>query len=177
MYTKNQAEQRPQEELPTVPILNVLPAQLNRDKVLKKGQTNPEIKELQRVLKVTPMSGFFGNITEAELLKTKGLRETSLNQFSNTPNVFVYNNQATANGLKIGDSVEVKSISAKGYKNIYRNGINISTGELDQFFLAFQNLGKIKTFSGDKKAALVDVENFMQANTLMWFNINEIGKI
>lgn len=180
LYNKNQNNQEPQEQTPTTPVAPVLPAQLNRDKVLRKGQTNAEIKELQRLLNVKPMSGFFGNLTEAALLKAKGLREVSLNQFAATPNMPTVStntaNVVTANGLKIGDAVEVKVLSATGYKNIYRNNINISTGVVDQLFLAFQNLGKIKIFSSDYKAVLVDVENFMQPNTLMWFNTNEIGK-
>ena len=149
-YDKNKNEiQEPLEEIPINPVLPS--SQLNRDKVLKKGQTSPEVKELQRLLNVKPMSGFFGDITLNSLIKTKGLNEISLNQFSQTSNVTVM----TSNGLKIGDFVEVKSLYAKGYKNIVRNNVNISTGEVEDTYLPFEDLGKIITFSSDKNAVLI----------------------
>lgn len=53
---------------------------LDRDKVLKRGVTGPEVKLLQMWLGVTP-DGNFGPVTEAVLQDTKCFSQTTLNSY------------------------------------------------------------------------------------------------
>lgn len=170
--------QEPQEETPKEPVINLPPAQLNRDKVLRKGQTNAEIKELQRMLNVNPKSGFFGNLTEAALLKTKGLREVSLNQFSNTPNVISVTPIALINPiLKIGDVVEANSLKVAVYKNILDGSTNKMLNTVTDYYFFGQNIGKIVGFNAAKTRLLVQANYIVFSDQLVWVNASDVKRV
>jgi hypothetical protein len=71
---------------PPAPANNNTPAptQLNYDKLLRKGSTGPEVKQLQYLLAI-PTDGIFGDETEGALQYRKGVTEVTLNQFSDLP--------------------------------------------------------------------------------------------
>jgi len=57
------------------------PVVLDYDKLLKRGTTGPEVKQLQAWLGVSS-DGIFGPITESALQQKKGVVEITLNQYN-----------------------------------------------------------------------------------------------
>ena len=177
LYNKSQTTPEVQqlEQQPAVAVADVIPKALNRDLVLQKGQTSPEVKALQRLLNVTPVSGFFGSITQAALIKRKGLKSVSLNQFDNAPNL---NNVAiVAGGLKIGDTVQANDIAVKAYKNKATGTLNQMLNEVEDIYVMSQNIGKIVGFNATKGALLIKATFVIFPDKLVWVATNAVRKI
>jgi len=62
---------------------------INLNKILAKGSTGLEVKELQKLLGFTGLDvdGDFGSQTETRLFYLKGVKSTSLNKYKTLPNV------------------------------------------------------------------------------------------
>mgnify|MGYP006198361269 CR=1 FL=1 len=59
---------------------------LDLSKILAKGSTGLEVKELQRLMSITA-DGVFGSQTEARLFALKGVKSTSLSRYKTLPNI------------------------------------------------------------------------------------------
>lgn len=76
---------QPQTPAPSEPqIIN-----LNYNLMLKNGSRGNEVKELQRLLRITT-DGIFGNQTEKALFTEKGVKQTTLNEYLNSKDVVKY---------------------------------------------------------------------------------------
>lgn len=81
LFTKaNAAPATPPAAVPTPP------AALNLTLLLKRGSTGPEVKVLQSYLGVTA-DGQFGPITENALLAKKGIKEVTLANYNQLPEI------------------------------------------------------------------------------------------
>lgn len=78
-----------------------VPAVLNTNLTLKVGSKGAEVKKLQSYMGISS-DGSFGPITEARLMKLKGVKQISLKSFVNSPTI----NQFI---LKIGTMVMAKN--------------------------------------------------------------------
>lgn len=72
---------------PSQTAQNTPPAGLDMHKVLKKGVTGEEVKQLQQWLGVTT-DGIFGPITEGALLQKKGVAEITLSAYGQLPDMY-----------------------------------------------------------------------------------------
>lgn len=77
---------------PTIPAGTTPPAGLDQNKVLMNGSRGDEVKFLQGLLGVTA-DGIFGPQTEAALFARKGVKQTSLAQFSQLPDAGGWNSE------------------------------------------------------------------------------------
>lgn len=77
--------EEPQTPGPTQPQITPL----NYNLLLKNGSRGNEVKELQRLLKITT-DGIFGNQTETSLFNKKGIKQTTLSNYINLNDVVQY---------------------------------------------------------------------------------------
>lgn len=73
------------------------PAQLDYNKILRKGVNGPETRQLQAWLGVAT-DGIFGPVTESALIDRKGVDSISLNGFQSTPDAGAPEETETQNG-------------------------------------------------------------------------------
>jgi hypothetical protein len=59
---------------------------INLNKILAKGSTGLEVKELQRLMSITA-DGIFGSQTESRLYQLKGVLKASINQYKSLPTI------------------------------------------------------------------------------------------
>ena len=109
----------PTSPTPTTPT----PTVIDRNKVLKKGSTGAEVKELQRLLGGLTVDGSFGTNTENRLKTVKGVTQITLNQYNVAPsnNTNVYPNGTTVYAAK---SAGAKLTTAK----VREDGAFLDTG-------------------------------------------------
>jgi hypothetical protein len=87
-YFSNKKEEIVEEIPADIPVPNVIkPVVLNRNLLLKVGARGKEVVELQRLLGGLTTDGVFGNGTKNKLFETKGIYETTLNQYAKLPSV------------------------------------------------------------------------------------------
>lgn len=109
---------------PTPTPVPATPVVLDSNKVLKKGVSGAEVKELQRLLGGLTVDGAFGSNTENRLKTVKGVTQITLNQYSALPTTTAPTNNITA--LPIGTNV--MSMNRSGTQ------VNIAYTRADGYF-------------------------------------------
>lgn len=118
-------------------------------KILKMGSQGLEVTKLQGLMKITA-DGFFGPQTEAMLLRLKGVKEISLDQFAKFPTI---NRNVLANGTKV-------MVSNRNGANVYgsikkADGLYYSSGKVEKTIAYGQAVGTIRSQSTDGNAYTV----------------------
>lgn len=153
---------------PPAPVINV-------NKVLAKGSTGIEVKELQKLLgfKGVDIDGIFGNQTEGQLLKLKGVKSTSLSKFKSLPNL---NQNIYPIGTKLMANVSFVSPTnlydaikkADGtYESNYEVGTTVNYGE---------EIGVIKAVNGTGSWYLIYRDSFWNGG-YYFVKASEVKKI
>jgi len=96
---------------------------LDYNKLLKKGVSGNEVKELQKRLGSITADGIFGSNTENRLKVVKGVTQITLNQYNAVPTITTPTNNATAlpNGTNVismnraGTPITIASVRDDGY--------------------------------------------------------------
>lgn len=145
------------EPTPTTPPKPSTSTTLNRDKVLKKGVTGEEVKELQRLLgfvEEREVDGIFGNDTHNALVKRKGVTEVTLRQFATLPDI---NN----NPIPIGSRVMAGPTGAKLYgSRQLADGRYTATDEVEKELIYGEHVGTVKAYNTTKTWYSVYYETF-----------------
>lgn len=124
-------------KIPTAPIAIYV------TKILKMGSQGLEVTKLQGLMKITA-DGFFGPQTEAMLLRLKGVKEISLDQYAKLPTI---NRNVLANGTKV--MVSNKN-GAKVYGSIKKaDRTYYSSGKVEKTIAYGQAVGTIRSQSTD----------------------------
>jgi len=115
---------------------------MDPNKVVAKGSTGLEVKELQRLLgfKGTDIDGIFGNDTETRLFTLKGVKKVSVNQYNKLP---LINRNVLAIGTKI-----MANINFSTPTNLYEafkkaDGTYESTGKVETTVDYGEEVGEI----------------------------------
>jgi len=142
---------------------------INKDLWLKKGIKGAEVKELQKLLGVTA-DGDFGNNTEAALLKRKGTKEITLNNFAKAPDV---NN----NALAMGAIIMANKTEITGYKATKdaAGGFNLTTDPVTTWGMGKQ-VGKIVGLNTAKTKYVVEFTDYF-ITMYAWVNATDVKKI
>lgn len=125
----------------TTPPPKPLPT-MDPNKVVAKGSTGLEVKELQKLLgfKGTDIDGIFGNDTETRLFTLKGVKKVSVNQYNKLP---LINRNVLAIGTKI-----MANINFSTPTNLYEafkkaDGTYESTGKVETTVDYGEEVGEI----------------------------------
>lgn len=141
--------------VPSVPSTPSAPATLNGNLLLKQGSRGAEVKKLQTLLGVSA-DGIFGPMTEAALVKTKGVKQITLNQFASLPNV---NNAPIAVGTRV---MAKNRAGAKIYGATAKaDGTYFSTEQVEETVEYGQEVGKIKAYNGTKTWYSIYYDGFL----------------
>lgn len=121
--TTDQPVTVPTSPTPTTPT----PTVLDRNKVLKKGISGAEVKELQKLLGGLTVDGSFGTNTENRLKTVKGVIQITLNQYSAAPsnNTNVYPNGTVVFAKPGGAVITIAETRTDGY--FYDSGRKFTT--------------------------------------------------
>lgn len=83
--------------------ITTIPTQtIDVNKILAKGSSGLEVKELQRLMSITA-DGVFGSQTESRLFYLKGVKSTSLSKFGTLPNI---NRNILPNGTRVMANID-----------------------------------------------------------------------
>lgn len=150
-----------------------LPPSINKDKVVSKGSTGLEVKELQKLMGNLTADGVFGSKTEAKLIQLKGVKSISINQFKSTPTI---NTSALPINVKImankggvgGKTIAYKAIKLadNSFQADYKNTFTFDYGDL---------IGTIKGKNGAGTYYLVLVDSLF--DYLVFVKANDVKKI
>lgn len=170
LYKTSKAAPDQEPVAPADPVAPVIPAPpapvssgpvvLDRNRVLARGSKGAEVSELQGRLNVK-VDGDFGPGTEMALIKRKGRKAISLNQFDQLPNVNV-------SALKIGDSV----VADRGVVVTFRvttgpNASYLKTQDVSSEYEYNDSIGKIIAVTPDKLSYVV-MTNSDVPSWLVW---------
>lgn len=161
------------EDLPvTTPVITTpTPIALNKSLVLKKGSKGNEVRELQKLLKVT-VDGDFGANTEGALFSKKGVKQISLNQYNSAPDVntsaLPLNTRVMAN-VKAG--VKVNEVGTKADGTMY------DTGKVYDTIAYGEEIGTIISISTSKNYYVVALEKWFGITVNVWVKASEVAKI
>lgn len=150
-----------------------LPPSINKDKVVSKGSTGLEVKELQKLMGNLTADGVFGSKTEARLFQLKGVKSISINQFKSTPtintsalpiNVKVMANKGGVGGKTI--AYKAVKLADNSFQADYKNTFTFDYGDL---------IGTIKGKNGAGTYYLVLVDSLF--DYLVFVKANDVKKI
>lgn len=116
---------------------------LDGNKILKQGVTGQEVSKLQQLLGGLATDGIFGPLTEAALVKRKGVKQITLNQFASTADV----NQ---NPAPVGAKLMALQSGATLYEGIAKADGTYYAGEAVKTLTNGQHVGILKSYNGNK---------------------------
>lgn len=148
------------------------PATVDPNKVVAKGSKGLEVQQLQKLMSITA-DGIFGSQTEARLLKLKGVKKVSINQYKKLPTL----NQ---NILPVGTKI-MANISFSTPTNLYTaivkaDGTFESDYTVDETVNYGELVGTIKGVSGKGTWYLILREGFM-FDKMYFVRATEVKKI
>jgi hypothetical protein len=153
----------------TIPIAPTI----DKNKKLSKGSTGLEVKELQKLMGNLTADGIFGSQTETRLLKLKGVKSISINQFKSTPTI---NTNTLSIGSKImankggvgGQTIAYKAekLADNSFQADYKNTFAFDYGEL---------IGEIKGKNGAGTYYLVLVDSLF--DYMVFVKATDVKKI
>lgn len=146
---------------------------IDKNKILSKGSTGLEVKELQKLMGSLTVDGIFGSQTEARLFKLKAVKSISINQYKSSPTINI-------NALPIGTSVmankgsvgtEITTYKAvqladNSFRADYNNKHTFEFGEL---------IGVIKGKNGAGNYYLIEVDSLW--NFMVFAKADEVKKV
>lgn len=161
------------EDLPvTTPVINTpAPVVLNKSLVLKKGSKGNEVRELQKLLKVTA-DGDFGANTEGALFTKKGVKQISLNQYSSAPDV-----NTSALPIKTRVMANVKAGVKVNEVGTKADGTMYDTGKVYDTIAYGEEIGTIISISTSKNYYVVALEKWFGITVNVWVKASEVAKI
>lgn len=157
--------QIPKTATPPITVPNTSAPTLNRTLTLKNGSRGNEVKELQKKLGVDS-DGIFGAKTESALLRAKGVKSISLNQFDGKAKLTVKQAAKVITTLKIPNTGQ-KLMAVKDDFNIFNAAQNADG--------SYTNSGKSGTFTTFSYGE--HVGTFKTARTNGQFLIERDGKL
>lgn len=139
---------------------------LDENLILQKGSSGNEVKKLQELLKINS-DGVFGNQTEQELFKIKGVLKISLKQFINSPSI----NQ---NPIKIGSKVMANVDPTNIFNAIKKaDGTYYSDYKIIDKFNYGKEIGVIKGHNATKTWYMVEIDGFF-FNTIAFVKSTDV---
>lgn len=128
----------PSPSVPSAPVVT-----LDGNKILKQGVTGQEVSKLQQLLGGLATDGIFGPLTEAALVKRKGVKQITLNQFASTADV----NQ---NPAPVGAKLMALASGATLYEGIAKADGTYYAGDVEKTIANGQHVGTVKGYNATK---------------------------
>lgn len=129
---------------------------LDKGKILKKGSTGPEVKELQKLLGITA-DGIFGAQTEAALKSKKGVIQITLNEYNKVLTI----NQ---NPYKVGDTLMSNNKNGTPVRDAYvaADKHYYTNNDIETTIDFGKEIGKIIAVGSSGNSYVVMIDGFLK---------------